>query len=128
MARRRGPFPSEEDIDDALWLGRRGWRVLAARRPPAVDRARRSRCLGGHAPLAHRTSGYARPLASDAEGDTPRTVRPRRDHRARVRGRQESARTGPLTRRAIFRLGLDVTCGATPTEGDDRPPRPTSRG
>ena len=78
-------------------LGRR-WprRVLAAHRPPATDRAHRPRRLGGHEPHTPRTCGDPRPLAADAVRDPQRTVRPRRDHRAGVRGRQKGPRPGAL--------------------------------
>ena len=49
--------------------------------------------------LSLRTGSDPRSFASDPERDTPRTVRPRRDHRSGVRGRQEGARPGPLIRR-----------------------------
>lgn len=66
-----------------------------------------------HLSRSGRGSG-PRPLASDAERDTPRAVRPRRDHRAAVRGRQEGSRPGPLTggpveceRRNVGRVNVD---------------------
>jgi len=52
--------------------------------------------------LSPPTGGHARPLAPDTERDTPRALRPRRDHRAGVRRCQEGPRPGPMTRRALL--------------------------